>query len=132
MVADQIKRATSYQPSATHCREKFYSLKRSYRHFLMESKKTGIRRPKPFIFETEMQSIIENAPSFKPIVMRSSFGANEINNNNVEDTDEEDCDETSRSSNPNPIRKPKGKKRKLDEYLNTVAICVLPGFPMQT
>lgn len=86
----------------------------------MESKKTGNRRPEPFIFETEMQSILENDPSFKPIVMRSSFGLDEINNNNVEDTDEADGDETasissSRSSTPNPSRTPREKKRKLDE-----------------
>ncbi|XP_062617901.1 uncharacterized protein LOC134279506 [Saccostrea cucullata] len=122
MVADQIKRATSYQPSAIQCREKFYSLKRSYRHFLIESKKTGNRRPKQFTFEMEMEAILENDPSFKPLVMKSSFGAKEINNNDdVEDSDEdqdgEDGEETASTSTSTSSlsRKNKGKKRKLDE-----------------
>ena len=89
----------------------------------MESKKTGNRRPKPFIFESEMLNILEGDPALKPVVMKSSFGANEINNNvaytddELGDKDDEETASTSSSSSstPNPNQKSKGKKRKVDE-----------------
>lgn len=67
--------------------------------------------------------ILEGDPAFKTVVMKSSFGTNEINNN-VADTDDEigdddgegtACTSSSRSLTPNPNQKPKGKKRKVDE-----------------
>lgn len=70
-----------------------------------------------------MQMILEGDPAFKTVVMKSSFGTNEINNN-VADTDDEivdddgegtACTSSSRSLTPNPNQKPKGKKRKVDE-----------------
>ena len=88
----------------------------------MESKKTG----KKFIFESEIQNILEGDPALKPVVMKSSFGANEINNN-VGYTDDEigdnDDEETAvqvhqgrqlliQTRNPKERR---GKQRKVDE-----------------
>lgn len=83
-------------------------------------KRLEIDGPKPFIFESEMQNILEGDPALKPVVMKSSFGANEINNN-VAYTDDEigdhnDDEETastssSRSSTPNPNQKKKEERR---------------------
>jgi hypothetical protein len=63
--------------------------------------------------------ILENDPAFKPIVLKSSFGAKEINNNAVHvSSDDEDDDETASTSSTRsstPTTNSKGKKRKVDE-----------------
>lgn len=77
------------------CREKFYSLRRSYRNYLAESSKTGNRRPKPFAFETEMELILKDDTAFKPKVLRSSFETTEINNNVASDHEDDDDEDGS-------------------------------------
>ena len=72
-------------PSATQCREQFYSLKRGYRKFLSECKKTGNKRPKAFYFETEMQLLLNNDSAFKPPVRKSYLGTQEVNNSGNQD-----------------------------------------------
>ena len=89
----------------------------------MESKKTGNRRPKAIHLESEMQIIVKGDLAFKPVVMKSFFGANEINNNvaytddEIGDNDDEETARTSssKSSTPNSNQKSKGKKRKEEE-----------------
>ena len=66
---------STINPSATQCREKFYSLKRAYRKYISDCKKTGNRRPKPIQYENEMELILEGDPAFKPVYLRSSLGS---------------------------------------------------------
>lgn len=66
---------STINPSATQCREKFYSLKRAYRKYISDCKKTGNRRPQPFQYENEMELILEGDPAFKPVYLRSSLGS---------------------------------------------------------
>jgi hypothetical protein len=83
------KSSAACSPSAIQCREKFYSLKRAYRKYLSDCKKTGNRRPKPFLYENEMELILEGDPAFKPVYLRSSLGL---------DVSQEIPDEESKSS----------------------------------
>lgn len=75
-----------------------------------------------------MQIILEGDPAFKRVVMKSSFGANEIKNN-CADTDDEIMDNngeetastsSSRSSTPHPNQKSKRKKMKEYELKETM------------
>lgn len=104
-------------PSAIQCREKFYSLKKSYRKFLSECKKTGNKTPKPFLYENEMQRILDGDPSIKPMVLRSSFGMNKdwIWSDSDEDTmeQEDDASTSSTSRPPTPVPTSKTKKGRL-------------------
>jgi hypothetical protein len=84
------------------CREKFYSLRRSYRNYLKESSKTGNRRPKPFAFETEMELILKDDTAFKPKVLRSSFETTEINNNVASDHEDDDDEDGSNDFEKSP------------------------------
>lgn len=54
------------KPNSGQCREKFYALKTAYRSFISESGKTGNRRQKPFLYETEMHDLLHNDPAFRP------------------------------------------------------------------
>jgi len=107
-------------PSATQCREKFYSLKRGYRKFLSECKKTGNKRPKPFYFETEMQLLLNDDPAFKPPVLKSSLGTQEVNNNNSgnQDDDEEEEDVVDpKSTHTAPPAKKRNRFDELKQFL---------------
>ncbi|XP_061170236.1 uncharacterized protein LOC133191348 [Saccostrea echinata] len=116
-ISKEISKTETNCPSSNQCREKFYTLKRSYRKFLSECKKTGNKTPKPFRYEIEMQSILEGDPSFKPLVLRSSFGMRKDDDESDEDTiEQEDDASTSSASRPTtPIPTAKTKKRKIDE-----------------
>ena len=113
---------TGGHPNSIQCREKFYSLKRGYRKFLTESKKTGNKRPRPFLFEDDMQLLLEDDPAFKPLLLRSSFGTKEVNNNLQyandvnEDTDEEtDKLSTCSTTSSSTTSVNKTKRSKTDE-----------------
>ena len=90
-------------------------------------KRTGDKRPKPFVFEKEMHDLLQGDPAFKPVVVRISFGVKEVNNNVVTSLpvsdDENDNDDSSvsvssrstssvSSSNPSASK----KKRKVDDH----------------
>ena len=104
--------------SATQCREKLYSLKRGYRKFLSECKKTSNKRPKPFYFETEMQLLLNDDPAFKPPVLKSSLGTQEDNNNsgNQDDDEEEEDVVDPKSTHTAP---PAKKRNRFDELKNS-------------
>lgn len=108
-------------PSATQCREKFYSLKRGYRKFLSECKKTGNKRPKPFYFETEMQLLLNDDPAFKPSVLKSSLGTQEVNNNNSgnqdDDEEEEDVVDPKSTHTAGPPAKKRNRIDELKQFL---------------
>lgn len=116
-ISKEISKSETNCPSAIQCREKFYSLKRSYRKFLSECKKTGNKTPKPFLYENEMQKILDGDPSIKPLVLRSSFGMNKDNSDSDEDTmeQEDDASTSSTSRPPTPVPTSKTKKRKVDD-----------------
>lgn len=116
-ISKEISKSEINCPSAIQCREKFYSLKRSYRKFLSECKKTGNKTPKPFLYENEMQSILDGDPSIKPLVLRSSFGMNKDESGSEENTmeQEDDASTSSTSRPPTPVPTSKSKKRKVDE-----------------
>ena len=90
MITKTISKKTSNNPTAGHCREKYYSLKRGYRNFGLDSQQTGNKRPKPYLFENEMPFLLENYLAFKPLVIKSSLGSHEINNNVSEKSDRDD------------------------------------------
>ena len=122
----EMSKTCSPAPTAIQCREKFYSLKRSYRKYVMESKKTGNKTPKPFHYESEMQLILEGDPAFKPLLLKSSFGAVEINNNIEEDSssdekEAEDKNNASCSSSDHTRKSKTTRKRKRDDLKEFLA-----------
>lgn len=114
-ISKEISKSETNFPSAIQCREKFYSLKRSYRKFLSECQKTGNKTPKPFLYENEMQKILDGDPSIKPLVLRSSFGMNKDDSDSDEDTmeQEDDASTSSTSRPPTPVPTSKTKKGRL-------------------
>jgi len=72
-IAKSVSSDTTLKVTGEQARERFYTIKRSYRKYLTESKKTGNRRPKIFLLETEMADILQNDPTFKPICTRDSL-----------------------------------------------------------
>ena len=77
-----------------------------------------------------MQFLLENDPTFKPLLLKSSLGLHEIDNNVLEKSDIDDEMEkeggdgsscsSPRSPTPNLCQKPNFEKRKIDdlkEYL---------------
>lgn len=98
-------------PSAEQCREKCYALKRAYRQFVANSSKTGNKRPKPFLHESEMYTLLNDDPAFRPPVVRSSLGT-EINN-------VDECEASSSQSNGEkpPKRSCTGSRGELIDYL---------------
>jgi hypothetical protein len=95
-------------PSPEQCREKFYSLRRSYRNFIAEKKKTGNKRIKPFIHESEMYDILHDDPAFSPPIVMSFFGTVE--------TCESD-ESTSMTEKDPPRKKRNTSNDDLKEYL---------------
>jgi hypothetical protein len=93
-------------------------LKRGYRKFLSECKKTSNKRPKPFYFETEMQLLLNDDPAFKPPVLKSSLGTQEDNNNsgNQDDDEEEEDVVDPKSTHTAP---PAKKRNRFDELKNS-------------
>jgi hypothetical protein len=102
VVSKELAKTVSHHPSSTQCREKFYSLKRSYRKFLNDSKKT-------YAFESEMSAVLDGDPSIMPPMLRSSLGLSTSDHDTLSD----DTDEESTSSVQGPLPKP--RKRKMDE-----------------
>ena len=80
-------------PTADQCIEKFYSLKRGYRKYLSETCNTGNKRPRPFVYEEQMEEQLRDDPAFKPLVVKSSLGREEINNNSQNKADSDDDDD---------------------------------------
>lgn len=100
--------------SATQCRDKFYWLKRGYRKFLSECK-----RPKPFYFEIEIQLLLNDDPAFKPPVLKSSLGTQEVNNNNgnQDDAEEEKGVVDPKSTHTAPPAKKRNRFDELKQFL---------------
>lgn len=73
-ISKELSKTVTDYPNSTRCREKFYSLKRSYRKYLNECQKIENKTPKPFIYESEISTILDGDPSIKSLVLRSSFG----------------------------------------------------------
>lgn len=96
-----IKRGTQNQknPSPEQCREKFYSLRRSYRNYIAEKKKTGNKRIKPFLHESEMYEHLHDGPGFIPPLLMSSLGAVETNNSEENSCSEKDPQKKRKCSN---------------------------------
>ena len=106
-------------PTADQCREKFYSLKRGYRKYLSETCKTGNKRLRPFVYEEQMEELLRDDPAFKPLVVKSSLGREEINNNsqNKADSDDDDDDDVNNIKPAGTKKRRVSKADSLREYL---------------
>lgn len=100
-VAKELKEAMKSKkiPSPEQCREKFYSLRRSYRNYIAEKKKTGNKRIKPFLHESEMYDLLHDDPGFNPPLLMSSLGAVETNNSEENSCTEKDPPKKRKCSN---------------------------------
>ncbi|XP_056019847.1 uncharacterized protein LOC125660619 [Ostrea edulis] len=101
-VATEIKGELKTNPSPEQCREKFYSLRRSYRNFIAEKKKTGNKRTKPFIHESEMYDLLHDDPAFSPPLLMSSFATIETCDSD-ENTTEKDPPKKRRCTSSNEL-----------------------------
>ncbi|XP_062572701.1 uncharacterized protein LOC134234651 [Saccostrea cucullata] len=114
-VAESMSGGGKKSPSPDQCREKFYSMRRAYRKYLTEKKKTGNGRPKPFLLEMEMHDILHDDPAFNPPIVKSSLGTEETSSTIVlggEDTSSDSC-----CSSENEKKAQKKKGNELVEYL---------------
>lgn len=59
----------------TICREKLYSLIRSYRNYIAEKKKTRNKKMKPFLHESEMYELLHDNPGLNSPLLKSSLRA---------------------------------------------------------
>lgn len=73
-------------------RDRFYTLKRKYRKYISESNKTGNKAPKPFLFEKEMQEILHDDPTFKPVCSIGSLRSKEAENDTGEENSNDNKD----------------------------------------
>lgn len=95
------------------CRERYYTLKKAYRKFNAESNKTGNKRPRPFLYEDLMADILQNDPTFSPVVAKGTLKHDQ--DNTSEDDDEEPG--TSSKSQQQPHKKKKTQFDHLKEYM---------------
>lgn len=65
-------------------RERFYTLKREYRKYLLESNKSGNKRPRPFLLEKGIEETLGKDPTFVPVAARGS-----LTKTGTQDLDEE-------------------------------------------
>ena len=100
---------TTIKITGDQARDRFYTLKRSYRKFLSESNKTGNKTPKPFLFEKEMQDILHDDPTFKP---ECAIGSLRSDKNH---TDEENSDDN--AGPPQKKKKTANKTGELKSFL---------------
>ena len=106
------------------CRERFYTLKKGYRKYLTESKKTGNKRVKPFLFEVELSDILDKDPTFTPVCAKGSavFASASKSDLNC-DIDEHEDDQEPPNASPKenaqttPSRKRKSQIDDLKEFL---------------
>lgn len=104
-------------PNADQCREKFYALKRTYRNFISESNKTGSGKPKPFIYEAAMHSLLDDDPAFRPLICKSSFRQIQTKNYAENDEDDDNTNISLGSSSISTNLKSCQKKRKNEEII---------------
>lgn len=88
------------------CRERYYTLKKAYRKFITDSNKSGNKRPKPFVYEDLMADIIQNDPTFSPVV---SKGTLEVTTPTDPSYSDAAVDEES------PVSHPKKKKTQIED-----------------
>lgn len=91
-VAKELKGISKPQknPGPGQCREKFYLLIGSYRNYIAEKKKTGNKRMKPFLHESEMYELLHDNPGFNPSLLMSSLRAVETKNSEQNSCTEKD------------------------------------------
>jgi hypothetical protein len=107
------------------CRERYYTLKKAYRKFVEDSKKTGNKRPKPFIYTELMADIVQDDPTFIPVAAKGTLvspmesDADESDDNGSvqqkkkKKSQPEDADESDDNGSVQP--KKKKKKSQLEE-----------------
>lgn len=109
---DIAKQMGTVNVTGQQCRERYYTLKKAYRKFVADSKKTGNKRPKPFIYEELMADIVLDDPTFTPVVAKGTLDP-------PNDQPESDTD-GSREVGPSvsePERKKKSQMDELKEYM---------------
>jgi len=102
--------------SGEQCRERFYTLRKSYRKFMTESSQTGNKAPKPFIYESLMTDILKDDPAFNPPVVKGSLGKRKKKSDEVSEEDESGEEQENGNANATGQEEKKIKKKKKGKW----------------
>ncbi|CAC5395154.1 unnamed protein product [Mytilus coruscus] len=90
------------------CREKWNTLKKTYKSYKRQCSLTGNRKPRPFLFESDLDDLMLNDPSITPVLtMGSNTGA--VDSEDITTTNPTERESTSSAKNST---KKSGKKAK--------------------
>ncbi|CAG2233791.1 unnamed protein product [Mytilus edulis] len=100
------------------CREKWNTLKKTYKSYKRQCSLTGNRKPRPFLFESDLDDLMLNDPSITPVLtMGSNTGAvdsEDITTNNT--TERESTSSANKSTKKSCKKAKKSDVEDLKEY----------------
>ncbi|VDI05194.1 Hypothetical predicted protein [Mytilus galloprovincialis] len=100
------------------CREKWNTLKKTYKSYKRQCSLTGNRKPRPFLFESDLDDLMLNDPSITPVLtMGSNTGVidgEDITTNNT--TERESTSSANKSTKKSCKRAKKSDVEDLKEY----------------
>ncbi|CAG2203997.1 unnamed protein product [Mytilus edulis] len=90
------------------CREKWNTLKKTNKSYKRQCSLTGNRKPRPFLFESDLDDLMLNDPSITPVLtMGSNTGAVDSEDITTNNTTERESTSSAKKSTKNLAKKPK-------------------------